>query len=197
MPSLARGGSIAILMDLVLDPSALQDLFTKHPDGPTAKALAKGREAKARIWIYVGDLPLLSQKGDFSQDLSLVGNFQWLAALATDGAAWVEDPSGRVARLQAVKRLGGDARLLTLEASAGEPVALGVSEYLDIPAKEPKVDFIDLQTQLDRLRPGIEKEVFQVIHHGRYILGPEIAAVEERLAEFTGVSHCISVASGT
>lgn len=183
-------------MDLVLDPSVLREFFD-HPDGPTAQALAKGRAGKARFWIYVGDLPGLGQTADLSENLAAVGEFQWLAALATDGAALVEDSTGRTARLQASKRLGAEARLLTAEASPVDPVELKLRDFLEAPSKEPKVDFINLQTQLDRIRPGVEREVFQVIHHGRYILGPEVASVEKRLAEFTGVPHCISVASGT
>src|SRR3546814_3618848 len=33
--------------------------------------------------------------------------------------------------------------------------------------------------------------------HGKIILGPEVAELEEHLAAFVGVPHCISCASGT
>ena len=35
-----------------------------------------------------------------------------------------------------------------------------------------------------------------VLDHGKFIMGPEIAEME-RLAEYVGVQHCISVSSGT
>ena len=36
-----------------------------------------------------------------------------------------------------------------------------------------------------------------VLQHGQYIMGPEIQELEERLAAYVGVKHCIAVASGT
>jgi UDP-2-acetamido-2-deoxy-ribo-hexuluronate aminotransferase len=36
-----------------------------------------------------------------------------------------------------------------------------------------------------------------VLAHGQYIMGPEVAELEERLAAYTGAGHCITVASGT
>jgi len=36
-----------------------------------------------------------------------------------------------------------------------------------------------------------------VLAHGQYILGPEVAELEEKLAAYTGAKHCISVANGT
>jgi len=36
-----------------------------------------------------------------------------------------------------------------------------------------------------------------VLDHGQYIMGPEVRELEERLEQFTGSKHCITVASGT
>ena len=43
----------------------------------------------------------------------------------------------------------------------------------------------------------IENRVLNVLDHGRYIMGPEVFELEEKLAEYVGVSHCITCASGT
>lgn len=59
------------------------------------------------------------------------------------------------------------------------------------------IPFIDLAAQQDRLRPQIEAGIARVLAHGQYILGPEVAELEERLAAYTGAAHCISVANGT
>ncbi|MFC3283660.1 DegT/DnrJ/EryC1/StrS family aminotransferase [Litchfieldella rifensis] len=59
------------------------------------------------------------------------------------------------------------------------------------------MDFVDLAAQQARLEPRIEAAIRKVLAHGRYILGPEVAELETRLAAYTGVSHCISCASGT
>lgn len=59
------------------------------------------------------------------------------------------------------------------------------------------IPFIDLAAQQDRLRDEIETGIARVLAHGRYILGPEVNELEERLANYTGAAHCISVANGT
>lgn len=57
--------------------------------------------------------------------------------------------------------------------------------------------FINLAAQQDRLRAEIEAAIARVLEHGQYILGPEVAVLEERLAAYTGASHCITCANGT
>jgi UDP-2-acetamido-2-deoxy-ribo-hexuluronate aminotransferase len=60
--------------------------------------------------------------------------------------------------------------------------------------------FIDLAAQQGRLRNEIESGIARVLAHGQYILGPEVAELEEleeKLAAYTGASHCITVANGT
>lgn len=59
------------------------------------------------------------------------------------------------------------------------------------------IPFIDLAAQQDRLRNEIETGIARVLAHGQYILGPEVAELEERLADYTGAAYCISVANGT
>ena len=60
-----------------------------------------------------------------------------------------------------------------------------------------KIEFIDLKAQYRALKPSIDARIARVLDHGRYIMGPEIAELEERLAAYVGVNHCIGVASGT
>jgi len=57
--------------------------------------------------------------------------------------------------------------------------------------------FIDLKQQQDRIRDQIESNIRKVLDHGKYIMGPEIVELEEKLADFVGVKHCIGVSSGT
>lgn len=59
------------------------------------------------------------------------------------------------------------------------------------------IPFIDLAAQQDRLRPQIEAAISRVLAHGQYILGPEVAELEEKLAAYTGAAYCISCANGT
>ncbi len=59
------------------------------------------------------------------------------------------------------------------------------------------MDFIDLKTQYQRIRTDVEARIQSVLAHGQYILGPETLELEQRLAEFVGVKHCIGASSGT
>lgn len=59
------------------------------------------------------------------------------------------------------------------------------------------IEFIDLKTQQARLKTRIDAGIAGVLAHGQYILGPEVAKLESKLASFVGVKHCISVANGT
>ena len=59
------------------------------------------------------------------------------------------------------------------------------------------MQFIDLATQQKRIRKQIEKNIMAVLDHGKYIMGPEIAEIEQRLAEYVGVKHAIGCSSGT
>lgn len=59
------------------------------------------------------------------------------------------------------------------------------------------MEFIDLQAQYRRLKTEIDAGIQRVLDHGQYILGPEVAELEEKLAAYTGAKHCITVANGT
>lgn len=59
------------------------------------------------------------------------------------------------------------------------------------------IPFIDLAAQQDRLRPQIEAGIARVLAHGKYILGPEVDELEEKLTAYTGAKHCITCANGT
>lgn len=59
------------------------------------------------------------------------------------------------------------------------------------------MEFIDLQSQYQASRALIDQRIAQVLNHGQYIMGPEVAELEQRLARFTGAQECITVASGT
>jgi len=57
--------------------------------------------------------------------------------------------------------------------------------------------FIDLKSQYAALKESIDARIQRVLDHGQYIMGPEVKELEEALAKYVGVKHCITVASGT
>lgn len=59
------------------------------------------------------------------------------------------------------------------------------------------MQFIDLAAQQARIKDQIDANIRKVLAHGAYILGPEVAELEEKLAAYCGAQYCISVANGT
>jgi len=60
-----------------------------------------------------------------------------------------------------------------------------------------RLDFIDLKAQQQRISALLTENIQRVLAHGQYIMGPEIQALEARLAAYVGVKHAISCSSGT
>ena len=59
------------------------------------------------------------------------------------------------------------------------------------------MQFIDLKAQQKLIRENIDLRIKKILDHGKYIMGPEIHELEERLANYVNVKHCISCSSGT
>ena len=59
------------------------------------------------------------------------------------------------------------------------------------------MEFIDLKRHYLVYQKNIDFRINEVLKHGHYVMGPEIKELETKLANFVGVKHCISVASGT
>jgi len=57
--------------------------------------------------------------------------------------------------------------------------------------------FVDLAAQQKLIRQRIEENIRAVLDHGKYIMGPEVAELEKKLADFAGVKHAITCSSGT
>ncbi|QOW54225.1 MULTISPECIES: DegT/DnrJ/EryC1/StrS aminotransferase family protein [Acinetobacter] len=59
------------------------------------------------------------------------------------------------------------------------------------------IEFIDLKAQQSRIKAEIDEGIQRVLAHGQYILGPEVAELEEKLAAYVGAKYCITCANGT
>lgn len=59
------------------------------------------------------------------------------------------------------------------------------------------MQFIDLAAQQAGIKDKIDAGIARVLAHGKYILGPEVQELEEKLADYTGAKYCITVANGT
>jgi dTDP-4-amino-4,6-dideoxygalactose transaminase len=59
------------------------------------------------------------------------------------------------------------------------------------------IPFLDLRAQYLAIRSEVETAVLRAIESTHYVLGPEVAAFEERFAAYCGVTHAVAVNSGT
>jgi dTDP-4-amino-4,6-dideoxygalactose transaminase len=59
------------------------------------------------------------------------------------------------------------------------------------------IPILDITRQYKSIKPEIDAAIQRVVESGRFILGPEVEALEHGIAEKYGVKHAIGVASGT
>ena len=59
------------------------------------------------------------------------------------------------------------------------------------------IPFLDLKAQYREIKPQVDAAVARVIESAQFVLGPEVAAFEERFAAYCGVRYCVAVNSGT
>ena len=60
-----------------------------------------------------------------------------------------------------------------------------------------QVPLLDLKAQYSSIKPAIDEAVARVIDSQYFILGPEVSALEDEVAAYTGVPYAIGMSSGT
>lgn len=213
-------------MNVLIDTDIIIDICTKRQPyftkSDTAYTLAK--DNGYRIWIYTGSLqtlyfeivseikkstinlgkqiPLSKIKKQARESLrSLSQSINWLAALSEDGDVFSDSNPIICQLVKAFGRLGENALLITRndELLKKNEKAISTENFISkFKSKELRsIPFIDLAAQQDLLRDGLERKIHNVLHHGQYILGPEIRELEKELTRYVGVKHAITCSSGT
>ena len=59
------------------------------------------------------------------------------------------------------------------------------------------MQFRDLRRQYDAMKAEMDEAMLRVAASGAYIMGPQVAELEQQLAAYVGMKHCISCANGT
>ena len=80
---------------------------------------------------------------------------------------------------------------------SGRRYVLRQGELVERSGEEWPVEMVDLAAQRRRLGPGVDRAIRRVLDHGRFVLGPEVARLEEELATYCGVRAAVACASGT
>ncbi len=210
---------------VLLDVSVVADICLGKPGHETSlAAFAKAKAFGLTLWVYTGSVPSLEfdvAKGlvemEAARGINLAGGsarkrarellktfcqeIQWLAALSGEGNVFESDDPEQEQLLRAMERFGsGQTVLLTLDEALikkGRSGVLSPEAFLGMDLPEPQLDFIDLRAQQRDIRPQLESRIHRVLHHGQYIMGPEVKELESWLADYVGVKHAIAVASGT
>ena len=99
----------------------------------------------------------------------------------------------------AAARLGDETYVVTdveSRLARGQPFIELETDFRQL-SSNTSLPFIDLISQQDQIRPTLERNLHHVLHHGHYVMGPEIVRLESLLADYVGVDHCLCVSSGT
>ncbi|SJM93521.1 DegT/DnrJ/EryC1/StrS family aminotransferase [Crenothrix polyspora] len=209
-------------MDLLLDVNIVVDMCAPKMEWQqqAQQAIERCAMAGGRVWLYAGSVQALTY--NLSSEITRVrpgvsaraamqiallelqafsANKHWLAALASEGDVFNTQNPENEQLIRALNRFKvNEIALLTRDDSLlamNDSRILSPIAYLAQSMHVKPVDFIDLKTQQDAIRPQLEHNIHQVLHHGQYIMGPEVIQLEEKLATYTGAKHCITVASGT
>jgi dTDP-4-amino-4,6-dideoxygalactose transaminase len=59
------------------------------------------------------------------------------------------------------------------------------------------IPFLDLKAQYQQIKREVDAEISRVIESGQFVLGPDVAAFEERFAAYCDVKHCVALNTGT
>jgi UDP-2-acetamido-2-deoxy-ribo-hexuluronate aminotransferase len=59
------------------------------------------------------------------------------------------------------------------------------------------MEFIDLKKQQSSIKSYLDERISDVLFHGKYIMGPEVYELEEKLQKYTGSKNVVTVSSGT
>lgn len=215
---------MAAFTDVLLDTDIVVDICGRREFyGPLAeRALRHAEQCGHRLWLSVASVQSLvqataeelqGQAGQRGKALSkeqayedarrniqrFAADMNWLAALAEDGPVFEHVDCLRAQLIRGVSRLGDNARLLTRDTALTEQCkhAMLIDDYLASGVGKRSIPLVDLQKQLDAIRPQVERNIHRVLHHGQFIMGSEVRELESQLADRVGVQHAIACSSGT
>ena len=213
-------------MDLLLDINIALDVCANRLPFSinSGAALQRCNDQGSKIWLYTGSVPILEfsmvreiQRKAENQGTAIsirqciqrarqtlkmsAQDKQWLASLVGEGDVFDSPNPEDEQLIRALDRFKpGSIKLLTRDSILCERYpqhTITPEQYLQLPLLTKVIDFMDLATQQNKLRPQLERNIHRVLHHGQFILGPEVSELEVKLAAYTGAKYCISVANGT
>jgi UDP-2-acetamido-2-deoxy-ribo-hexuluronate aminotransferase len=202
---------MGILMNLniVLDRTVVLDLLSTTPND-IQHCFNRLQKSPIRFWIPCAILTVLETQlvdGRYKAlQFLLDEGVQLLSSLA---AHWQQIPAQHPNKIQALISL--DAAILPENtiiwtqdedfASAHPQIEAGDHEFIYSMMAEYESGgashLVDLAKAQLQIRANLEQRMFRVLKHGQYLQGEEVHLLENQLAAYVGVKHCVSVANGT
>lgn len=59
------------------------------------------------------------------------------------------------------------------------------------------IPMLDLKLEYEYMKADIDSAIKRCLDHQKWILGPEVKELEDKIAAYTGVHHCVGASSGT
>ncbi|SDL67495.1 UDP-2-acetamido-2-deoxy-ribo-hexuluronate aminotransferase [Modicisalibacter muralis] len=210
---------------LVLDISVILDAWLRPDHTPaTASLFDLSEQGRVQLWVSAASLPTIeyvAKQRIKSQGHEPANALDVVKRLMADLLDRVHVLTNHGFEQTALYRQAIDFEDAQIAASAralgGEDIAIvsldktfdalgecpvmspqaALTRLQDPSVPSGNMPFIDLAAQQARIRPQVERRIENVLRHGKYILGPEVAELEEKLAAYTGAKHCITCANGT
>jgi dTDP-4-amino-4,6-dideoxygalactose transaminase len=165
----------------------LEEAFQADACDAAREADREATSSKARdvLRAFLKKVSVLSSHG-FDAERAFASEHPLCALVLCAADAFADD----------VEILSQDPDLLHIDKRVVDPQTFAKR---DDAASQPTgmIPLVDLVKQQHRILPEIEKGITNVLRHGQYIMGPEIRALEEKLAEYTDVEHVVCCSSGT
>ena len=210
---------------LLLDVNIVIDACIERENSiESIAAIAKAKSLNINIWLYTGSVQtleyvlaeeIIKQQNNKNQTISkgtalresrntlklFSENFSWLSSLSNEGNVFTsEDPEDEQLLLSLDRFPKNTAKIITNNKKLlkrSHKNTISPKTFLQKEISTPSIDFANLHIQQDIIRPELEKSIHSVLHHGKYIMGPEVAELEDELQKFTGAKHAITCSSGT
>ncbi len=62
---------------------------------------------------------------------------------------------------------------------------------------ERKIPMLDLRLEYERMKEDVDRAIARCLEHQRWIFGPEVRELEEKVGVYLGAGHCVGASSGT
>lgn len=190
-------------MDVLLDGAALAELITKkNPGSPLHQAFPSLPSPGATLWAAASSLPGLGAALASARPVLDHISFVTVDAASArksaleGGADFEQDLAYRN-----FKRIAPKGVMITENSgfAKGKADVFSAQAFVSrsSASTKPELPMLDLQLEYRHLNAEIDESLLRAVAETKYILGPQVKELEDKLAVHLGAKHVIGVSSGT